>query len=127
MGERHERERPHRLGLSLSRNEAGKRFSHAEDASALEELRAEVVGMLKSDQWERPWRVYDLEAMSPVEITHLVERGLMTPAFAEGAGEGRGFAVYGDGQASLEINGVDHFHLLGFRAGRPTASRSGRC
>ena len=55
--------------------------------------------------------------MPPVEITHLVERGLMTPAFAQGTGEGRGFAVYGNNQASLEINGVDHFNLIGFREG----------
>ncbi len=103
--------------MSLSRNEAGKRFCHAEDASALEELRAEIMGTLKSDQWDRPWRTHDLEAMSPVEITHLVERGLMTPAFSEGTGEGRGFAVYGNDQASLEINGVDHFNLIGFRQG----------
>jgi protein arginine kinase len=41
----------------------------------------------------------------------------MTPTFADGAGEGRGFAVYGEGQASIEINGVDHIRLLGFRAG----------
>ena len=41
----------------------------------------------------------------------------MTPAFAEGTGEGRGFAVYGEGQASLEINGVDHLRVLGFRDG----------
>lgn len=103
--------------MSLSRNEAGRRFCHTEDSAALEELRTEVVGTLKSDQWERPWHVYDLDAMSPVEVTHLVERGLMTPAFSEEAGEARGFAVYGNDQASLEINGVDHFNLIGFREG----------
>ena len=82
-----------------------------------EELRAEVIGTLKSDHWDRPWRIYDLDAMPPIEITHLVERGLMTPAFSEGAGEARGFAVYGNNQASLEVNGVDHFNLIGFREG----------
>ena len=76
-----------------------------------------MLGTLKGDHWERPWRVYDLDGLSAVEITHLVERGLMTPAFAEEAGEGRGFAVYGNNQASLEINGVDHFNLIGFREG----------
>ena len=55
--------------------------------------------------------------MSSVEIDHLVERGLMTPGFAESVGLGRGFAVYGDGEASLEINGDDHLRMLGFRAG----------
>jgi len=103
--------------MSLSRNEAGKRFCHTEDAGALEELRAEVIGTLKSDQWERPWHIYDLDVMPPVDITHLVERGLMTPAFSEEAGEARGFAVYGNNQASLEINGLDHFNLIGFREG----------
>jgi protein arginine kinase len=103
--------------MSLSRNDAGRRFCHVEEPAALEELRSEVLGAVKDGQWERPWRVYDLDSMSPVEITHLVERGLMTPAFSEGDGEGRGFAVYGNAQASLEINGVDHFSLIGFREG----------
>ncbi len=103
--------------MSLSRNDSTKRFCHVEEAAALEELRGEVLGTLKGGVWERPWRVYELDAMSPVEITHLVERGLMTPAFSEGTTQGRGFAVYGNNQASLEINGVDHFSLIGFREG----------
>jgi protein arginine kinase len=103
--------------MSLSRNDASRRFCHVEDSASLEELRSEVLGTLKGDHWERPWRVYDLDTMSPAEITNLVERGLMTPAFSEEAGEGRGFAVYGNNQASLEINGVDHFNLIGFREG----------
>jgi protein arginine kinase len=103
--------------LGLSRNEAGVRFPHAEDAVALEELRLRVVEALAGGSWERSWRVFDLDELSTVEITHQVERGLMTPAFADASGEGRGFAVYGEGQASLEINGVDHFRLLGFRSG----------
>ncbi len=103
--------------LSLSRNESTRRFPHVEETGALEELRSEALGALKAEHWEHPWRSYDLDAMSPVEVTHLVEQGLMTPPFAEETGEGRGFAVYGDGQASLEINGVDHFNLIGFREG----------
>jgi len=103
--------------LSLSRNEAGRRFPHAEDGAVLEDLRSEVLGALKSEHWERPWRVYDLDALPVADMTHLVERGLMTPTFAEGVGEGRGFAVYGDAEAGLEINGVDHFNLIGFREG----------
>jgi protein arginine kinase len=103
--------------VGLTRNEAGRRFPHAEDAQALEELRAEVVDILQGGQWDQPWRVYDLDALTSVELEHLVERGLMTPSFAESVGEGRGFAVYGEGQASLEINGSDHLRVLGFRAG----------
>jgi protein arginine kinase len=103
--------------MSLSRNDSRRRFCHAEDSAGLEELRAEILGTLKGEQWDRPWRVYDLDAMSAVEMTHLVERGLMTPAFAEEAGEARGFAVYGNNQAALEINGVDHLNLIGFREG----------
>jgi protein arginine kinase len=103
--------------LGLSRNEAGRRFPHAEDGAVLVELRAEIVDILKGGEWEQRWEVYDLEALTPVETEHLVERGLMTPVFAESSGEGRGFAVYGEGQASLEINGVDHLRVLGFRTG----------
>lgn len=103
--------------MSLSRNDADRRFCHVEEAAALEELRSEVLGALKSDSWERRWHVYDLAALSQIEITHLVERGLMTPRFAEDDTEVRGFAVYGDDQASLEVNGMDHFNLVSFREG----------
>jgi protein arginine kinase len=103
--------------LGLSRNEASRRFPHAEDGAVLESLRAEVVDLLEGGQWEHSWLAYDLEKLTSVEVEHLVERGLMTPGFAEGTGDGRGFAVYGEGQASLEINGSDHLRVLGFRDG----------
>ena len=103
--------------LGLSRNESGRRFPHVEDGAVLEDLRAEVLDVLAGGQWDERWHVYDLEALSEVEVDHLVERGLMTPAFLDGEGEGRGFAVYGEGQASLEINGSDHVRVLGFRNG----------
>jgi protein arginine kinase len=103
--------------LGLSRNEVHKRFSHAEDGPPLEELRTEVIDTLQGGTWSHRWQVYELEGLSALETTHLVERGLMTPAFADGLGKARGFAVYGEGQASLEINGVDHLRLLGFRPG----------
>jgi protein arginine kinase len=103
--------------LGLTRNETSRRFPHVEDACALEDLRAEIVDVLKCAQWDERWKVYDLETITQLELDHLVERGLMTPGFADGIGEGRGFAVYGEGQASLEINGVDHIRVLGFRDG----------
>lgn len=103
--------------LGLARNESGRRFPHAEDPAAIEELRAEVVEVLTGDSWERPWRVHDLDEMSALETEHMVERGLMTPGFSAKNGDGRGFAVYGDGEASLEINGEDHLRLLGYRSG----------
>jgi protein arginine kinase len=103
--------------MVLARNESGRRFPHAEDAPALEELRGEILDILKGGQWEHAWQVYELDDLTCVELDHLVERGLMTPAFADGSGEGRGFAVYGEGQASVEINGTDHLRVVGFRDG----------
>ena len=103
--------------MGLTRNESGRRFPHAEDPAALEEVRTEVVETLNGSGWEREWRVHDLENVSAVEIDYFVEKGLMTPGFAEGSNAGRGFAVYGDNEASLEINGDDHLRLLGFRTG----------
>lgn len=103
--------------VGLARNESGRRFPHAEEAAALEELRTQIVETLTGNQWDRRWRIYDLDEMSDVEIVHLVEQGLMTPAFADASGPARGFAVYGQGEASLEINGDDHFRLLGYRTG----------
>lgn len=100
-------------GLSLTRNQAGRRFPHTEDADALDELRTHVLDVLTGAGWQE----FDLQEASPVEVAHLVERGLMTPQFAEISGPGRGLAIYGDDEASLEINGEDHLRLLGFRHG----------
>lgn len=104
-------------GLGLSRNEAGRQFPHAADAVSREELRLQIVDAISCGEDSRRWTVYDLDELSPFEVAHLVERGLMTPAFSGASGEGRGFAVYGDGEASLEINGDDHLRLLGYRVG----------
>ena len=112
--------------LGLIRNESGSRFPHAEDPAVLEDLRAEVFDVLASGQWEHGWQVHDLESATDVELEHFVERGLMTPGFAEGTGEGRGFAVYGEGQASIEVNGVDHLRVLGFRAGESGQQHGGQ-
>lgn len=103
--------------MGLTRNEAGRRFPHSEDPGALEELRTEIVEMLDGPGWERPWKCYDLGELSMVQTEYFVESGLMTPAFTQGSRLGSGFAVYGDGEASLEINGDDHLRLLGFREG----------
>jgi protein arginine kinase len=103
--------------LGLTRNESGRRFPHAEDASALAEMRTQIVELLGAPEWEKPWTIHDLDEMTTVQVEYLVEQGLMTPSFSEGTRPGRGFAVYGDGEASLEINGDDHLRLLGFREG----------
>ncbi len=103
-------------GLGLSRNQAGLRFPHAEEADALEELREQVLDALVSEGGDG-WRVVELGDLSSIEVAHLVERGLMTPRFADITGAGRGLAIYGKDEASLEINGEDHLRLLGFRVG----------
>jgi protein arginine kinase len=103
--------------LGLTRNESTRCFPHSEDPAALVELRAEIVETLEGPDWECQWKVYDLAELSLVETELFVESGLMTPAFTQLSRPGRGFAVYGDGEASLEINGDDHLRLLGFRSG----------
>jgi protein arginine kinase len=104
-------------GLGLTRNEAGTRFPHAEDVTALEDLQGRIQGALENGEWDDSWTIHDVPELSPLDLSYMVERGLMTPGFADGTGEGRGFAVYGDGVASLEVGGVDHVRLLGFRMG----------
>lgn len=104
-------------GLSLARNLAGRRFPHAEDADTLKEAREEIVDALEASPEGERWKVYDLHEASAVELAHFVERGLMTPRFADGSGPGRDFAVWEEGEASLEINGDSHVCLLGFRMG----------
>lgn len=108
-------------GLALVRNEHRAKFPHAEDPAALEELRDEVTEVLTGSLWDDRWRVLDPEDMSVVEAEYLVERGLMTPSFADRTGPGRSLAIYGQEMASLEINGEDHFRLLAFRRGEGLA------
>lgn len=104
-------------GLGLTRNESSTRFPHAEEASALEDLQSRIETALKAPDWGETWTVYEFGDLSEAEVAFFVEEGLMTPAFADTEAEGKGFAVYGEGKASVEIGGVDHIRLLGFRTG----------
>ena len=108
--------------MGLTRNEVGRRFPHSEEPAALEELRTEIVEMLEGPGWERPWKCYDLDELSMAQTEYFVESGLMTPGFTQVSRPSRGFAVYGDSEASLEINGDDHLRLLGFREGGQLAT-----
>ncbi|HEY5528143.1 MAG TPA: hypothetical protein VIL51_01685 [Thermoleophilia bacterium] len=104
-------------GVGLSRNDVGAPFPHIEDVSALEAVRDKVLDALIETGDGPVWTVHDLGELSSLELACLAEKGLMTPGFARGTGFGRGFAVYGDGKASLEINGTDHLQLLAHRDG----------
>jgi len=103
--------------VALSRNEATTAFPHAADSAALVGLFGRVSTALAADGQPGEWETFELDAVSPVQRAYLVERGLMTPSFSRSRGAGRGFALYQSGRASLEVNGLDHIHLLGSRVG----------
>jgi protein arginine kinase len=103
--------------VALSRNEATTAFPHAADSTVLVDLLGRVSTALTAGGQPGEWEMFELDAVSPIQRAYLVERGLMTPTFSRGRGEGRGFAVYQGGRASLEVNGLDHIHLLGSRVG----------
>lgn len=103
--------------LAVSRNEATTAFPHAADPAALVELFGRVSCALVAGAQPGEWEIFSLDAVSPVQRAYLVERGLMTPEFSRARGAGRGFALYQGGRASLEVNGIDHVHLLGSRVG----------
>jgi protein arginine kinase len=104
-------------GLGLSRNHATKPFPHVADEAVLEELLVSVTGTLVDTSAPGEWVVSPLDGLSPAMRAYLVERGLMTQGFARRSGSGRALATFRAGEASLEINGVDHLHLLGSRRG----------
>jgi protein arginine kinase len=103
--------------ISLARNDASHAFPHVAGEEALVEVRDRVLSGLDRTREGLHWQLYDLQRLSSVDTTSFVEKGLMTPSFSRATGAGRGFAVYGEGLASLEVNGGDHIQLLGFRQG----------
>ena len=104
-------------GLGLSRNHAAKPFPHVAEDAMLTDLLQGVTETLAKSSVAGEWMVTPLDALSLTMRAYLVERGLMTAGFARGGGAGRALATYRSGEASLEINGVDHLHLLGSRRG----------
>ena len=67
------------------------RFPHAEDAGGAGGVAGSRSSIcLEGGPWEHPWRVYDLDELSTVEVDHLVEQGLMTPALRRRLGRGPG-------------------------------------
>lgn len=103
--------------VALSRNEATTAFPHAADSKVLVDLLGRISTALTAGGQPGEWEMFELDAVSPIQRAYLVERGLMTPSFSRGRGAGRGFAVYQAGRASLQVNGLDHIHLLGTRVG----------
>ena len=90
--------------IGLARNESGRRFPHVEDREALEEVRAGAVEIITGAGWERQWQVHDLENLTAVQTDYYVEKGLMTPTFAEGSHAG-GIHVEMTGQNVTECLG----------------------
>jgi protein arginine kinase len=58
------------------------------------------------------WQTVPVADLSGSTRAYLVERGLITPSFAAGDGPERAFALYRSGEASIEVNGQDHFVML---------------
>lgn len=104
-------------GIALTRNDAVLPFPHAAGAPMLEQLRDRVTAALERASGAGEWTVYDLDDLPEAQRAYLTERGLMTPGFNEAQGAGRALAIYQEDQASVEINGVDHIHILGWRSG----------
>lgn len=99
-------------GLALERNEAGTPFPTSADDELLDELSGRATGCLQRESAPGEWEVYALDQLSLAMRAYLVERGLMTPDFAERGGSGRTVGVYRGGAASVETNGTSHFCFL---------------
>jgi protein arginine kinase len=103
--------------MAVIRNEAVLPFPHGAGEGTLTQLRDRVVSALEAASQPGDWDVHDLGELSAARLAFLTERGLMTPGFKESHGAGRALAVYREGRASVEINGTDHLHILGWRSG----------
>jgi protein arginine kinase len=110
-------------GLGLRRNDASVPFPAAADSATLEGVLERAESLLAAaSAADDEWQVHPLEQLPPALRAYLVERGLMTPGFAEGDPHQRAFALFQGGRASVEINGEDHFHILGSRLGEHLSS-----
>lgn len=98
--------------LSLERNDGGVLFPHAADDKARQEVSRRVRERLSSISVPGEWDFQDLDGLSLAMRAYLVERGLMTPGFAEESGQGRVLGLFRGGRASIEVNGVSHVRIL---------------
>lgn len=103
--------------IGLTRNDAVVPFPHAATEEALGRMFGRIERTLSGAGQAGEWQVSLLEELRPPTRLYLVERGLMTPAFAQAEGPSAAFALRGSGDVSIEINGVDHIHILGSREG----------
>ncbi|NLG66749.1 MAG: hypothetical protein GX536_03435 [Actinobacteria bacterium] len=99
-------------GLSLERNDAGVVFPHAADDEVREEIVRRATERMISAGLPGEWDFHRLDDLSLAMRAYLVERGLMTPDYAERGGVGRSLGVFRAGRASLELNGVSHARIL---------------
>ncbi|MHB8867233.1 MAG: hypothetical protein ACYC6T_10480 [Thermoleophilia bacterium] len=100
-------------GLTLARNDSVLPFPHAADEATLRRVREQVEDALSGRNIPGEWELFEFDSVPPTQRAYLVERGLMTPAFAEGVGPLRAFGLYQGGRASLELNGSNHVRILG--------------
>lgn len=100
-------------GITVARNESVLPFPHAADDETLRRVRDQVENALTGNGAPGEWELFEFDSVPPAQREYLVERGLMTPAFAGGTGRLRAFGLYRGGRASLEINGSNHVRILG--------------
>lgn len=98
--------------LSLERNDAGSIFPQTAEDDVREEVARRAIERMSSVGLPGEWDFHWLDDLSLAMRAYLVERGLMTPSYAQQSGAGRGLGVFRAGRASLELNGVSHARIL---------------
>ncbi len=100
--------------VRLARNLAGTPFPQRMDAVKKQEVKDKVFAALKDD--EESLRFVDVATLPRREAFSLVERHLISPAFAE-CDEGSALFLSEDEGLSLMVNEEDHLRLQTFGAG----------
>ena len=102
--------------VRLARNLKGHAFPWRAGKEELESCAEKVGSIIRSEDFLRSFRLFEIDALEPLAKGVLIEKHLISPALAKG-GPGRGAAVDSRGIVSIMVNEEDHIRIQAILGG----------
>ena len=102
--------------VRLARNLKGHAFPWRAGKEELESCAEKVGSIIRSEDFLRSFRLFEIDALEPLAKGVLIEKHLISPAPAKG-GPGRGAAVDSRGIVSIMVNEEDHIRIQAILGG----------